>query len=409
MIYGSTERIFDTLIDTNKNYVSIMIKTKVYLRKDYSRQNENLLCLSITKAGYARVRFGLELYVEEKYWDDKNCRIICGNDKELQDKQLVLDNIKSKLTSIATSYRLSDKVLTPSIMRDEYENKISRINFIAFFHQALQEEKSKFTAGTYVRHLSVYHKLKEYQSYTPFNELNISWFNRYRTYLKNKGNKDTTINGNFSSIRKWLGLAVKNGVKLQFNLDDFEVGDTRGNRNYLSAKELNSMMEFYFSHFIKPQWKLILGYFLFACMNGLRITNVLQIDRSMLMDTDLSIVMIKGNKDRIISMNDTVRKIVTEEPALFLKKVTQNEINIELKKIAVLLGIRKKISFHVSRHTFATLFIKQGGKVEMLQQLLGHSDIKQTMIYVHIVMEDANEEVYRLDKLFKFDGNKFIA
>jgi site-specific recombinase XerD len=67
------------------------------------------------------------------------------------------------------------------------------------------------------------------------------------------------------------------------------------------------------------------------------------------------------------------------------------------------LGINKKISFHVARHTFATLFLKMGGKIQNLQQLLGHSSISTTMIYSHIILADANEEVFLLDKIFKID------
>lgn len=408
MFTNHSERIFDTLIDTNKKYVS-MIKVKFYLRKDYKTQNSNLVCVSITKAGYDRVRFGLELYVDQKYWDDKKQSVKVVN-QELLDKQLILDNIKSKFTKIITNYRLDDRILTPMIARDEYENKISRINFIAFFNEALQEEKSKFTSGTYARHLAVYKKLKEYKSYVPFNELNISWFNKYRNHLKDKlNNKETTINGNFASIKKFLGIAKKNGVRLAFNLDEIEIGSTTGNRNYLNADELVSLMEFYFSRFIKPEWKLILGYFLFACMNGLRITNVLRLRRDELLSNDVSLVMIKGNKDRTLALNNTVKRIINNNQELFSKKVSQKHINEEIKKIAVLLGITKKISFHCSRHTFAMMFLKMGGKVEELKELLGHSDIKQTMIYVHMSMEEANEKIFLLDKLFSFEGEKFIA
>lgn len=48
-------------------------------------------------------------------------------------------------------------------------------------------------------------------------------------------------------------------------------------------------------------------------------------------------------------------------------------------------GISKTVSFHVARHTFATQFLIEGGKLETLRDLLGHSKIETTMRYVHIV------------------------
>jgi site-specific recombinase XerD len=102
-------------------------------------------------------------------------------------------------------------------------------------------------------------------------------------------------------------------------------------------------------------------------------------------------------------LNAGARKLVEENENLFVKKFADQHINDELKKIMRNLGITKKISFHCARHTFATSFLKVGGKVEMLKELLGHSSINQTMIYVHIVQADANKEIFLLDNLFKTD------
>jgi site-specific recombinase XerD len=94
------------------------------------------------------------------------------------------------------------------------------------------------------------------------------------------------------------------------------------------------------------------------------------------------------------------RKIIEFEPLLFEKKFADQHINDELKKIMKILKIQKNVTFHVARHTFATSFLRAGGNVEKLQLLLGHSDIKQTMIYAHIVQSDANSEIFLLDSLF---------
>ena len=93
----------------------------------------------------------------------------------------------------------------------------------------------------------------------------------------------------------------------------------------------------------------------------------------------------------------TIEKI---QNLLFEKKFKDQHINDELKKIMAVLKIQKKVSFHVARHTFATSFLRAGGQVEKLQRLLGHSDIKQTMIYAHIVQADANAEIFLFDTLF---------
>jgi site-specific recombinase XerD len=282
--------------------------------------------------------------------------------------------------------------------------KLSRVNFVAFFKEALEHDKTNLTAGSYDRHHSVYMKLKEYNSNIPFYEINIAWINKYKTYLKNvKKNQETTVAANMASIKKFLGIAEKYGVKLQIKICDIEVGSTKGNRTYLNENELKKCFSYYSSDFITERNKLILGYFLFSCMTGLRISNVQRLTRQEVEQKDIQLIMVKGNKDRIISLNAGARKLVEENENLFVKKFADQHINDELKKIMRNLGITKKISFHCARHTFATSFLKVGGKVEMLKELLGHSSINQTMIYVHIVQADANKEIFLLDNLFKTD------
>jgi site-specific recombinase XerD len=291
--------------------------------------------------------------------------------------------------------------LTAELLENEFLNKLSKINFIAFFKTALEMERGKMEHGSYKRHESVYKKMLEYNANVPFNELTLQWFDKYRNHLKFKlKNQDTTISANMASIKKFLGIAQENGVKLMFDLKRFEVGDTKGNRVYLNQGELVSLFKFYKSEFINDSNKLVLGYFLFSTMTGLRISNIQKLKRKELLSTDFSIITAKSKTDKILALNDKAKEIISECDELFVKKFTDQFINKELRKICVACKITKHVSMHVGRHTFATLFLKMGGKVEMLQMLLGHSTITQTMVYVHIVQSEANKEIFLLDNLF---------
>lgn len=99
-------------------------------------------------------------------------------------------------------------------------------------------------------------------------------------------------------------------------------------------------------------------------------------------------------------MNKLACEIIEAEPNLFIKRVAEQTMNKTLKKIALSMKMRKKVTFHTSRHTFATLYLIAGGRIENLMQLLGHKKIETTMIYSHIVALDANKDVYKLDELF---------
>jgi hypothetical protein len=67
---------------------------------------------------------------------------------ENEDINLILDNIKSKITHIKTSYRLADRVLTPEALKKEFLSGMSRIRFTAFYEMSLEEEKVLMELGS---------------------------------------------------------------------------------------------------------------------------------------------------------------------------------------------------------------------------------------------------------------------
>lgn len=388
--------IFDTRVDTNKIYVSM--KTKFIIRKTTSAKSLAPIYLHITGSA-KRFRVNLDIKVDPTQWDTKLQRLKPLTDKS-KDLNLILDNVDSKITNIKTVYRLSEKVLSPAGLAKELVDGLPRVNFCAFFDHTLENEKHNLGDGTYRRHKSVLNKLVEYQKEIIFTEITENWFLKYRSYLKKKGNLETTINSNIISIKKFLKIAVKQGIKLPCNLEDIKGGATNGNRTSLKSKDLIRIYKFYNSEFIKPGHKLVIGYFLFSCMTGLRDSDIRALNRQDLSDGYISFVTTKTKKNQMIKLNERAKEIVDLCPDLFITKLCNQHINRELKEIMNILGIRQHVTFHVARHTFATSFLRMGGRVEKLQFLMGHSNINETMIYVHIVSAEANDSIHLLDQLF---------
>jgi integrase len=76
-------------------------------------------------------------------------------------------------------------------------------------------------------------------------------------------------------------------------------------------------------------------------------------------------------------------------------------MNYYLKEIAEHAGIDKKITLKTGRHTFATIFLENNPNPKVLQTLLGHSDIKQTMNYVHALERTKQRGIECFDKLIE--------
>jgi len=136
---------------------------------------------------------------------------------------------------------------------------------------------------------------------------------------------------------------------------------------------------------------------------GLRISEIAGLDLQSIRE-DHIIVLGKGNKERVVYINDAcadaineyliVRKRVatTEKRALFLSsrriRISTSTIHALVKKHLLSAGLdASKYSSHKLRHTAATLMLKSGVDVRTLQELLGHEHLNTTQIYTHVENE----------------------
>src|SRR5690606_139191 len=160
-------------------------------------------------------------------------------------------------------------------------------------------------------------------------------------------------------------LAQRYGILLNIDLDLLQPGSCSGNRTAISIEDIRKLQSFLFSAFIRPNWKLTLGYFLFAYNTGMRISDLRNLRRNHLTDY-LSFKTVKTNKMQEMKLNNNTKAILNNDPRLFNEIITQQKMNLQLKEIGKFLGIRKKLTLHVARHTFATNYLKAGGTVHNL-------------------------------------------
>lgn len=134
---------------------------------------------------------------------------------------------------------------------------------------------------------------------------------------------------------------------------------------------------------------------------GLRVSELVSLKRAAVMrDAAFITVTGKGNKDRVVPMNDRARDVVrlwvkTLEPGpyLFPAKgetgyLSRQVFARDLKSLAARAGISSaRVAPHVLRHAFASHLLAGGADLRVVQMLLGHADISTTQIYTHVLDE----------------------
>ncbi len=150
---------------------------------------------------------------------------------------------------------------------------------------------------------------------------------------------------------------------------------------------------------------------LFSC--GLRVTELISLTLSRLyLEEGYVRVLGKGAKERLVPISPRAvkelklwfidRNLMTNikkghEDYVFLNRrgamLTRTMILIMIKRQAITAGIKKTISPHTLRHSFATALLEGGADLRVIQAMLGHESIATTQIYTHIDMTTLRQEI----------------
>lgn len=170
--------------------------------------------------------------------------------------------------------------------------------------------------------------------------------------------------------------------------------------NYLTVEEIDKLLDIKLEKSTDYRNKAMLE-LLYA--TGMRISELTNLQISQIdFDDDLVRVMGKGKKERIIPLNDIaikcLKEYINDYRPFLLKLNTSEYVFINnfggtisrqgffkiLKKLCNKAGIKKEVSPHTLRHSFATHLLNNGADLRIIQELLGHENLVTTEIYAHL-------------------------
>jgi site-specific recombinase XerD len=268
---------------------------------------------------------------------------------------------------------------------------------VSYFEKLELRQYSNNTIKTYV---SCFERFINFYYHKPINELNEVDIRQYIKYLTNKDFSKSYINQSINSIKFYYEIVL--GVPNRF----YEIERPRKDiklPTVLSKDEVVNLINA--TNNIKHKCILSLLY-----SAGLRRGELLNLKIN---DIDSSRMLIKvenakGNKDRYTLLGNTMLKelrIYYKQymPSEYLfegpngTKYSPSSISNIINNAAKKIGLRKHVTAHTLRHSFATHLLESGTDLRHIQVLLGHNSTKTTEIYTHVASTSFNSIKNPLD------------
>lgn len=242
----------------------------------------------------------------------------------------------------------------------------------------------------------------------------------YMAYLRDRRYSTSTIKGAITTFKIYYDFLVKS--KVIFNNPAKDIKKPKISNKLIYSFDKNEVNQI-LNHFNKETFIGYRNYAILATLfsTGIRKSELVGMNLADFnVDYDLLRIYGKGNKERIVPIGQSLRRILKKYQSMRSKYINQSQANnihsfwlSNNCKALTISGIDNifkdlketknnwstRVSAHTLRHTFAVMYIQNGGDVFTLQKILGHSDISITKIYTEMNMKDLKKQADRYNPL----------
>ena len=399
--------IFRVVFYLRSNYVNKEGKTSVMLRIYLNNER-----LSLGSTGIS---------VKSSQWDKEKERIK-GRTTEALNTNLQLDNIASGLQSIFRRIEMSDVVSLERI-KSEFLGKNEEIDTLMQLFEKHNGDVAK-QVGVSVgkatlqkynvckRHFSEFLEKQYKRSDLKLTELTYVVIREFDLYLRTEvGQNPNTATKTMKTFKTITLLGQKMGVLLHDPFMNHRFHIEPVNRGFLTDEEILLIAH---KQINIPRLELIRDIFIFSCFTGLAYIDVSNLTPDHIVTLgDKQWIMTQRQKTSVetnVLLLDIPKAIIakyggkTYRNGKLFPMLTNQKTNSYLKEIADICGIKKNLTFHLARHTFATMSLSKGVPMESVSKMLGHNNIRTTQIYARITNKKIEHDMEELaDKLDKFN------
>lgn len=390
-----------------------------YIKKSKLKQDGTAPVFVRISVNCQRTEFALLRSVDPKLWDSENGKVK-GNSYEIKQLNDFIENVSSKIFEIRRNLDEFHKEYTAEDLKKAYlgivenEEKIPTIGELFTMHNERVKKlvNIDFALGTYERYETCFKHLRDFimskykKDDVPLAKLTPNFIEDFELYLKTvrNCNHNTTVKY-LKNFRKIIKIALNNGLEkdpftnLKFRLDPVDI-------DFLTEIELQQLHN---KKINNERLMNVKNIYLFCCYTGLAFLDVhsLKTEHIALDSSGKKWILKKREKTGVLSRIPILPKaqeILNSYPGYpelhkgrLLPVLSNQKMNAYLKEIADLCGIKKNLSTHTARHTFATtVTLSNKVPIEVVSKMLGHSSIRMTEKYARVVNNYIDESTAHL-------------
>lgn len=269
-----------------------------------------------------------------------------------------------------------------------------------YFEAQAKDHKSKTADswGSCLQYIKRYERRRD----ITFAEVTSEWIKGFKEFLDVQKLTQNTKSLYFAKLRACVNQAYRDGIITDNPLKRVKsIKQEESKREYLTIEEVQRLAE------TDCDNEMVKRAFLYSCLTGLRWSDITQLQWGDVHKegdyTRLAFRQRKTGGQEYLDITHEARELMGEEQGagdiVFDGLPRSSNANIYIKVWTARAGIRKHITFHSARHTFATMMLTLGTDLYTVSKLLGHRDIKTTEIYAKIVDKGKQEAVARIPSI----------
>ena len=393
------------------------LKVHYYLRHKELKNDGSAPIMGRITIGKSMVQFSAKCSVQVSLWDTKSARAT-GKSKVAAELNRILDQTTLSIHSHCKDLLAKKEKVSAEEVKNAFQG-------IAFGQETLIGYCDKYdkmlaarvgvniTLESYKRygisfnHVKRFLRTKYNLSDISFQALDYSFIEAFDFYLRVQLKfKPNTIIGIVGHLKIIAKRAVNDGIITRNPFIGFSLEGEPLQPKSITGQELNKIMT---TPLDSPNRYLVRDIFLFSVFTGIAFSDIRDLTCNNLVQAEDGVWWIHSKRRKTgtefhVPLLELPLQIIEKYRGLnkdgkMFVMLSCSKTNGNLKKIAKICGIKRNITFHMARHSYASLItLSQGVPMETVSRMLGHRDLRATRIYAQVSNEKINTDMRRLEK-----------